>query len=182
MAANFWMNNAGTWRRAVNVWMNDAGTWRKAKAIWANDAGVWRKVFSGAVFSAISGSANRTETASGSKTATLTVNRDGTWQLTTNGAGGTTISPTGVQNWITPAAVDSGDSRWIKVTSVSGDPLSGSSASGVVIALTSNRSWFQTAVTSGDSFTCTFTVTIYADAGGTIQLSTGTVSLTATKG
>jgi hypothetical protein len=44
--ASFWMNNAGTWRRAANVWMNDAGTWRKARSIWINDAGTWRKIMS----------------------------------------------------------------------------------------------------------------------------------------
>lgn len=182
MAAEFWFNDGAAPRKAKELYFNDGTSVRTLKEAWFNDGTGVRNIFVAAIYSAISGSATRNETAPGSKTATLTINRAGTWQLTTNGAGGTTISPSGVQTWVVPNAVNSGDTRWVKVTYVSGDPINGSSASGVVIALTSDRSWFQTAVTSGDSFTCTFTVTIYADAGGTIQLSTGTVTLTAIKG
>lgn len=181
MATEFYYNDGGTWRKAKEMYYNDAATWRKAKELWYNDGGTWRKVFSGAVFSAIAGSADRDHIGSGVKSVTLTVSRDGTWQLTSNNALGTTISPSGVQTWIVPGAADSGDTRWIRVARV-GDVTSGSAVSPTVLALSAAQSWTLTAVTSGDAFLATLTVNIYADAGATILLSTGTVTLTAVKG
>jgi hypothetical protein len=176
--AAFWINDAGTWRKAVNVWINDAGTWRQAKSIWINDAGTWRNVFSQAVYTAISGSESGTFSDSLYVSTKLLINTDGTWQTSISGSSSAPVVTTR-GSWVTPSSPTSGNTRWVKVT-VTGDPLA-SGTVGSIVSLASNQIWdLHSIYTGGTPTLSTLTVVIYEDAAGTKTVSTGTVVLTST--
>lgn len=47
MAAESYINDAGTARKVKEIYVNDGGVARKIKEIWVNDGGVARKIWSG---------------------------------------------------------------------------------------------------------------------------------------
>lgn len=167
---------AGTYRTVVAKSVAVAGAWRTVTGEWVGVAGVWRQVFSSAIYTAITGSAYTNHIGGGVTTVTLTVNRAGTWQLTTNDSGGETITPLGVQTWVTPNAADSGDTRWVHVANAGPDAVSGTT--GAWVALSSNQVW-TLSVPAASSNNATLTVRIAADAAGAAVLSTGSVFLEA---
>jgi hypothetical protein len=171
MAANYWMNDAGTWRKAVQVYLNDSGTWRKAKAIWFNDGGTWRKVFSGftanafSVFNALA----QTSDGLGSKQATCSFNSDGTFSVAC-----TTIGLTFNDNWGLPTTTGIGSSWSIKVTVTSG-AFSLSGTTGSWVSLASAWTAFKSGTTASSSVT--FTVEFSPDGGATTALTVTGCSL-----
>jgi hypothetical protein len=102
----------------------------------------------------------------------LAVNRDGTWQITRTGTSGTP-SPSGVQNWATPATGNPGDFHWVRATILSGTVTTGTTGSW--LALTSDRTWTKTS--TGGTDQVDLTIAIATDAAGANIVSSGTVSL-----
>lgn len=45
MAAETWVNDAGTARKLQQIWVNDAGTARQIQEIWVNDNGTARLIY-----------------------------------------------------------------------------------------------------------------------------------------
>lgn len=45
MAAELWVNDAGTARKLQQIWVNDAGTARQIQEIWMNDNGTARLIY-----------------------------------------------------------------------------------------------------------------------------------------
>ncbi len=98
-------------------------------------------------------------------TGAISINRAGTITYT-NGSG--------ASEWYTPSGGTPGDSYYVKF-SLSGSAWDAGLVADTVYALSSGRSlsWSTTAGTKD----ATVTVSIYLDAGGTILLGTGTVTV-----
>lgn len=45
MAAEYWLNDGGSWREMNEIHVNDSGVWRDCIEKWVNDSGTWRLVF-----------------------------------------------------------------------------------------------------------------------------------------
>jgi hypothetical protein len=107
----YYINDAGTWRKAKAAYINDGTAWRKAKAIYINDAGTWRKVFAGVTvnpaFYAFLGNYG---TSAALRTSTLTMNPDGS----TSVAG----AQSAWSNWLVPLSAGAGSDFWVKITLV----------------------------------------------------------------
>lgn len=106
---------------------------------------------------------------SGPAYASITFNTDGTISYVGDGS-------TGVSNWYTPTTTNVGSSYWIKFTTTSGSPWTGGLTSGTIYALSSARTVVWQQILSGGGKTGTASVNIYADAGGTALVGTGTIN------
>lgn len=91
---------AGVWKPFQHIWIKSAGVWKDVQNAYVRDAGTWKKFFSIAPTPALT---NRSLT--GSPTAVISFNNDGT--LTLIDSGGATTTVTG--QWLTssPATVSS---------------------------------------------------------------------------
>ncbi len=122
----------------------------------------------------ISGSVSTSLIGGGTCSVTLTVNRAGTWQMT-NTNGTPSISPSGVQTWVTPGSAAIGDSHWVRASNAGPDAPTGS-ALGSWIQLSSNQAWILTAAPAS-TMDSVLTVSIATDAAGANVVSTGAVTL-----
>lgn len=86
-------------------------------------------------------------------------------------AGGT--GPTNLEQWCTPTSQSSNYEAFITVSS---GALSGGSATGTWLALSTTRNWYVEELTSGNSNQCIFTVDIRKIGTGTV-LDTATITL-----
>ena len=88
-------------------------------------------------------------------------------------AGG--INPTNLEQWCTPTNQSSNYEAFITVSS---GALSGGSATGTWLALSTTRNWYVEEFTSGNTNQCIFTVDIRKIGTGTV-LDTATITLEA---
>lgn len=128
----------------------------------------------GAAPISFSATLRNTSASTGIRSASFTLVNDGTSTTSASPAGGSqSCGP-----WFSPAPTTSiGSSYWAKLTlgTNSGTNVSGSSV-GTVVSLSSAASWtFANSGTSTEGIGSA-TVGIYADAGGTILVTTGSVT------
>lgn len=130
------------------------------------------------VYSAITGSSDRNYVGAGTPTGSvLTVNTDGTWQLTTGGATAT-ISPSGVQNYATPNGAGVGPVHWVRFDSVSGTiPVGPAFATWISLAAAQSLT-----MSAAPALTVTgvIRVRIATDPSGANVVSDGNVTLSST--
>lgn len=158
---DFWMNDAGTWRKAKAVWGNDGGVWRKAKEIWAKDGATWRKVFSG--FTLVGGNVPA-DVVTLSTAPSITYQSDGT--LTTTGL-------VGSGSWGTPTEAGVGSGFWINVAAGTGTGVMSSGTFGSWVQLSISRTWAMTAAPNGQFRSRTCPYQISSDSGGSVVVASG---------
>lgn len=165
----------GVFRTATHVWVKAGGVWRDCTGVFVRSGGVWRQAFAlvSATYTAISATINNSRIGGGANTSTLTVKRDGTWTLAGT-LGSITITGPVSRVWVTPQAANSGDTRWVMVTSA-GDAPTGTLSTW--LALTSDLAWTASCAPFSSTST-TLTVSIATDAAGASIVSTGTVNIT----
>lgn len=86
-------------------------------------------------------------------------------------------------SWWLPNGGTPGNAAWIKATLATGTTPTRGDALGSVLALSTNRFWGHTVTRSGSqgplTRTCTLLVKIYSDSGGTTEIASGTITITA---
>lgn len=80
----------------------------------------------------------------------------------------------GAVAWFLPNGAGVGNAYWVKFTLVSGDLWDGGANNGTLQQLSTTRSLTWTA-TTGTTKTAQVTVQIYSDAGGTVEVTSGTI-------
>jgi hypothetical protein len=123
----------------------------------------------GPSFPSFGGTVSALVPAPSTATAGVTFGTDGS--ISFNGSG-----PAADTNWRRPTLAGVGSSFWVRATVNSGTLSSGTSGSW--LQLNSARSWTKTSTGAG-LLTCSITLQVASDAGGTNIVSSGTYSLQA---
>jgi hypothetical protein len=148
----------GAWKKANKIHVRVGGAWKEVKKGYVRVGGAWKEFFEALTIFLSASSVISAEAPSPSPVSlTLHVNRAGTF--TRSGQG--TISGT-TAGWAEPAHATIGDDYTVRLTVNGGDAPTSGSATGSILALTSDRSW-----TWGTAFTfANVTVEIFAASGG----------------
>lgn len=161
----------GTWRTVSQMHIRVGGTWQLVKSGWIRVGGVWQRFLS-AVTNPFAAYDVWADSAPGfAATATFTLNTDGTVTASfVDGDGGSTI---GSASWFTPTTAGIGSSYWVRYTVTSGTATTNGASS--FTQLNAARSITKSA--SAGTASCTFTIEIATDSGGTniVLTSTGNV-------
>jgi hypothetical protein len=161
MAAQMWVNDAGTPRQIIEVWVNDSGVARRINEIWVNDSGTARQVFAGGTVQSFSGS----------RTASTTSD----FYLQSNAERSNLDSEVGTNYWLVP---QSGMGNFdVFATVLSGSLTTGTTGSWLNLGTT--RTWSVDHAGGPGSTSVTLQLQFRRSSDGTI-VATNTVGIVAT--
>lgn len=165
------VNVSGVWKEITDPQVNVSGVWKDILEGWVNVSGVWKKFYDRVVVACTPDSFSQVAFSPSSATVSFTFQRDG--DLVVSGIPNPLID---ADDWITPRSATVGDDYEIRVTLDSGVSLD-SGTVGSWLALSSNRTWTQTRVSTGNDVS-NITIEIRRAASGSVLLSKA-VSVTA---
>jgi hypothetical protein len=156
----------GAWKKVDKLHVRVGGAWKAVKKGYVRVGGAWKEFFSAlSVFLTASSTLSTTAPDPGPVVLTLNVLRDGTF---TRSGGGTTSGT--VSGWADPPSATVGDDFTVRLTVNSGDSPTSGSATGSILALTSDRSWTWN-TTSPVGLSANVTLEIFAASGGSALAS-----------
>lgn len=149
------------WKQVTDAYIGVAGVWKRITGAWIGVGGAWKKFFE-YTYNFFVDDIGDIEGTPTDASASLSIRTDGTIITTGNACNASA-------NWYTPTTGGIGNTHWVSLDKLSGsDPTSGDSL-GLVLPLTSNRTWTWTRTTIG-TITGTFQLRIWGDALGTVLL------------
>lgn len=167
------LNVSGTWKTLSKVWINVSGTWKECTKVWLNVGGTWKEVFSAGPITLTGGAANRASISPANAYAGWRFQSDGTVDRI-SGTTSTSIGANDVHRW------DGNGGAYIRIVESSLVGLRGGITNNTWVALSTSPSFYSYVTDDGGgSSSCSYTVDIATDSGGTNIVATGTYTSSA---